>query len=116
MRGDNDLAAGKSPQQVAQDFQTLVEKIRPAFPDAPIAFISIKPCPARWKIVDKVKETNRLIEQYAAKQKNVRYIDIVPLMLTSNNQPRKELFRADGLHMNRQGYELWVPVIARFIQ
>ena len=109
--GDNDIAAGKSPRQVFDDFKAFVEKVHAALPDVPIAFISIKPSLARWKLVEKIKEANRLIEDFSKQTKHVQYIDVFAPMLAPDGTPRKELCRDDGLHMNRKGYELWVSII-----
>lgn len=109
--GDNDIAKGKSPQQVAEDFRAFVEKVRAALPDVPISYICIKPSPQRWKLVDKIKQANHLIDQYAATQKNIDYIDVFAPMLGPDGTPRKELFRDDGLHLNHEGYELWTSII-----
>ena len=114
--GDNDLNAGKSPQQVLKDFSELVEKIHSALPDVPVDFISIKPSLAREKLMPQMAEANKLVEEYAKSHKNVGYINIVPVMLDGEGKPRKELFRPDGLHMNREGYKLWAPIIAAKIQ
>jgi lysophospholipase L1-like esterase len=32
-------------------------------------------------------------------------------MLDSSGKPRSELFRADSLHLNAEGYALWKQVI-----
>lgn len=109
--GDNDIAKGKSPRQVADDFRAFVEKVRAALPDVPIRYICIKPSLQRWKLVDKIREANHLIERYAASQKNIDYIDVFGPMLGPDGRPRKELFRDDGLHLNRKGYELWASII-----
>lgn len=110
--GDNDIAAGKSPQQVRDDFRAFVEKVRASLTDVPISFISIKPSLARWPLVDKIREANRLVEQCTREQKGLEYIDVFTPMLGPDGKPRPELFRNDGLHMNRNGYQLWTSVIA----
>jgi hypothetical protein len=46
--GDNDIAAGKSPEQVAADFGSFVETVRKGLPMARVLFLSIKPSPRRW--------------------------------------------------------------------
>lgn len=109
--GDNDLAAGKSPQRVLADFKAFVDEIHAALPDVPIHFIAIKPCTLRWKLIDKVRRANRLIEDYAAGQKNVDYVDIFTPMLGPDGKPRKDLLKADGLHPSRKCYELWASII-----
>ena len=40
------------------------------------------------------------------------YIDIHTPMLGADGRPRAELFRADALHLNADGYALWKTVIA----
>jgi lysophospholipase L1-like esterase len=109
--GDNDLAAGKTPQQVLADFQAFVDKIHGSLPDVPITFISIKPSLARWKLVDKIKEANALVEQYATTAKHVDFVDIFPALLGPDGKPRKELFRPDGLHMSPKGYAIVVSIL-----
>ena len=48
--GDNDLAAGRTPQQVADDYRAFVRGVRDSLPNARIVFLAIKPSPSRWKL------------------------------------------------------------------
>ena len=108
--GDNDLAAGKSPQQVAAEYTDFVRTVRAKLPQARIVFISIKPSPIRWKrLKDKVIETNRRIA--AMKGNGLFFVDIFSRMLDAQGNPRKDLFLADGLHPNENGYRLWASLI-----
>src|ERR1035441_3705713 len=63
--GDNDIASGKSPERVLSDFKAFVASIHAALPETRIAYIAIKPCPAREKYLEQVKATNRLIRDSA---------------------------------------------------
>jgi lysophospholipase L1-like esterase len=113
--GDNDIAAGKTPEQVFADFKSFVAKVYTALPKARIAYISIKPSLARWHLVDKVKAANQLIEVYAQKKKYLMFIDVFTPMLGPDGEPRKELFVADGLHLNPAGYEVWASTIRPYL-
>ena len=113
--GDNDLAAGKTPQQVFEDYKTFVSRVREKLPNAKIAFISIKPSLARVKLMEQMRATNELIRGYAAAGKNLVFIDVFPPMLNQAGQPRPELFIQDGLHMNREGYDIWRKVVAPYL-
>jgi len=45
--GDNDLANGRTPQQVLEDYKAFVERVHRKLSTTKIAYISIKPSPAR---------------------------------------------------------------------
>ncbi|MET0209986.1 MAG: GDSL-type esterase/lipase family protein, partial [Burkholderiaceae bacterium] len=110
--GDNDLAEGRTPQQVMESFAGFVEGVHAQLPDTRIAYISIKPSPLRSALMDSAKETNALIARYSRSDPRLDYIDVHSRMLDAQGQPRAELFQADRLHMNEKGYALWKAVIA----
>jgi lysophospholipase L1-like esterase len=109
--GDNDLAGGKSPEQVASDFREFVAKVRPALPDTRIIYIAIKPSPARWNQIDRARTANGLIATFAKSDPLVTFIDVEKPMLDSEGNPRSELFVADKLHLNATGYDLWTSLL-----
>ena len=113
--GDNDLAEGRSPQQVLRSFQALVEGVHRDLPDTRIAYVSIKPSPLREALMARIRETNALIHDYAATTPGLDYIDIHTPMLGADGRPRAELFRSDALHLNEAGYALWKTVIAEHL-
>jgi lysophospholipase L1-like esterase len=109
--GDNDLAAGKSPQRVVADFQEFVSKVHGALPDARILYVSIRPSVARWHLWGRQWFTNELIRKYADADSTVDYIDVVPALLGPDGRPRADLLVADRLHLNDDGYRAWTAVI-----
>jgi lysophospholipase L1-like esterase len=110
--GDNDLAEGRSPAEVLESFASFVRSVRAELPASRIAYISIKPSPARLALLARIRETNTLIAGYAQTLADVRYIDIFSPMLNAQGLPRPELFQGDRLHLNEAGYQLWQSVIA----
>jgi lysophospholipase L1-like esterase len=114
--GDNDIANGRTPQQVADDYKAFVTKIHAALPATRIAFIGIKPSIQRWALVDKVRAANTLVRDYAATDERLGFIDVDGPMLGWDEKPRKELFVADGLHMTAKGYELWTALVRPFVE
>ena len=109
--GDNDIAAGKTPEKVAADFQEFVQVVQKDLPRTQILYLSIKPSVQRWKLWDKVRQANGLIEAQCKKSDLVRYIDVGKVLLGEDDKPRPELFMKDGLHLNEKGYELWAGVL-----
>lgn len=109
--GDNDVARGKSAEQVHHDFTAFTKKLHGALPETRLVYIAIKPSLARWKLASTMQEANRRIAVDCQKNKRLSFVDIWPPMLNQNGQPRKELFAKDGLHLNAQGYELWTELL-----
>ncbi|ANN69822.1 GDSL family lipase [Bordetella bronchialis] len=109
--GDNDLAEGRTPEQVLQAFSAFVEGVRQTLPATRIAYISIKPSPSRAGLMPEIRQANALIQAYTLKTRNTDFIDIYTPMLDAAGQPRAELFREDLLHLNARGYALWKQVI-----
>jgi len=109
--GDNDIANGRSPEQILSAYKAFVQKVRAALPDGYIGYIAIKPCPARGKLLNEVKTTNRLIREYAVSDKKLLFIDVFTPMLDPNGRLRPELFGKGGLHLNEKGYALWASII-----
>ena len=97
-------------------FRALCEKVHAALPEARIGFISLKPSPSRAKILPSVLEANRLIAAECARDPRRTFIDVYPLMLGPDGQPRADLFVQDMLHLNPAGYAVWRPLVARFVE
>jgi lysophospholipase L1-like esterase len=109
--GDNDIANGRSPEQVAADFRGFVGKVRAGLPDVPILYISIKPSPSRWALWPKMKQANALIRLWCGHNPGLGYVDVATPMLGPDGTPRAELFQEDGLHLNSRGYALWTRIV-----
>jgi lysophospholipase L1-like esterase len=110
--GDNDLAEGETPDEVLRQFTAFVDGVHAVLPQTRIAFISIKPSPARLRLVPEIRRANALVSQYVATVPNTDFVDVFTPMLDGEGRPRRELFGADALHLNAKGYALWKSVIA----
>jgi len=109
--GENDLAEGRTPAQVFDDFQKFVAIAHAKLPATRIVYVSIKPSIARWSITDSIRVANRLIQEYVGKDNKLQYIDVFTPMLDASGQLKRELFVEDGLHMNAGGYAIWRRLI-----
>ena len=113
--GDNDLAAGWSAEDILVGFKAFAEGVRASLPATRIAFISIKPSPSRVRLMRDISRANALVHAYVSTLPNTEFIDVFTPMLAADGSPRPELFRADALHLNASGYELWRAVIAPYV-
>ncbi|MBE2285108.1 MAG: hypothetical protein IAE77_16735 [Prosthecobacter sp.] len=110
--GSNDIAAGKTPQRVLADIQAFVAKVHAALPDCRISYISNAPNPSRWKLVDHMREVNRLVADFCKTDPRLEYINTHDAMLGADGKPLPDIFVSDQLHMNAKGYAIWTKVIA----
>jgi len=110
--GDNDLAEGATPAEVAASFAKLVERVQAGLPETRITFVSIKPSPLRANLLDDVREANRRILAIARANPRLDYVDVFTPMLDERGVPRADLYGADSLHMNNAGYALWRELIS----
>jgi lysophospholipase L1-like esterase len=58
-----------------------------------------------------MKQVNDRAESYADATPGLTYVDVMTPMLDTDGQPRAELFSADGLHMNAEGYAIWTKTL-----
>lgn len=114
--GDNDIAAGKSPEQVFADAKSLVAGVHAKLPHTRIIFISIKPSVQRWQLFEKQREANRLIAEFTQQDPRLGFVDVTESMLGPDGKPRLELFVKDGLHLLPEGYKLWVSLLLPILE
>jgi lysophospholipase L1-like esterase len=111
--GENDIASSDTVTTaiVLQRFKMLFNNIRKQFPQLPITFISIKPCPSRWLLKERMIAANKKIKHFLKHQKYTQFINVWDRMLDENGMPMKDIFIEDDLHMNAKGYSIWQKVI-----
>jgi lysophospholipase L1-like esterase len=104
--GGNDIHAGRTPRQVADDFVHFVRVVHAHLPKTEIIYISVSPAPARWGESDKYRELNRLIRQAALDLPRVGFVDTFDMVLDADGNARPEFFVKDRLHFAPEGYKL----------
>jgi lysophospholipase L1-like esterase len=112
--GDNDLGDGRHPEEVCLFYRLFLIKLRERYNDIPCYFISIKPSITRIDILDKIEQTNKLIEkEVVTNSGNNFFINVFDKMLSKRGKPSKALFDVDGLHLEEKGYQIWKEVILK---
>lgn len=115
--GDNDLAAGKSPEQVFEDFKVFAQKVKAKLPQTKLYFVAIKPSPKRLNLLEQQKKANQLIKTYCQQNRSfLGFIDIFTPMLKNRGFPIMEHFKADSLHLNEKGYDIWKKEIKKYLK
>ncbi|MBW6501155.1 MAG: hypothetical protein K0B05_07150 [Bacteroidales bacterium] len=110
----NDITGGsqdKTPEEVARLFSIVLKTIRKKHPATPVFWIGITPTPARWVVWQDINMANNLIKHICETSRNTYYIRTDHLFRDAEGKPRQELFVADKLHLNEEGYKIWTGII-----
>jgi lysophospholipase L1-like esterase len=106
MIGTNSTGNSTGPE-IAEGIGAVVLEMRKDFPDAKILLLAVFPRGLPGDPVrEKIAEINRIISKLDD-QKHVFYMDIGPKFLDANGAFLPDSFRADNLHPQAKGYEIW---------
>lgn len=109
--GDNDLAKGKLPQQIAAEYDEFKARLKKQVPGAKLVYVAARPSLARVALVEKQKELNALI-----KAKGDYFIDMHSPFYLADGSLMMDIFVADKLHLNEKGYAIFAKQIRQFVQ
>jgi lysophospholipase L1-like esterase len=112
--GGNDIHAGRTPEQVFNDFKEFATSVRAKLPKAEIVYISGFPSIERWSQAEKEHVLNDMISAYVRQTPGLKYVDAWDLPLGADDKPRPELF-ADKLHLNAEGYKMLADRVRPFL-
>lgn len=109
--GSNDINANVRPEQIAENFRGFVDRVRRDLPETRVIFVSINKAPQKREKWGEVDEANRLVREYCAAGKWLRYVDVNPVLFDGNGQPRMDLYLPDKLHFRDPAYVELAEVI-----
>jgi lysophospholipase L1-like esterase len=114
--GDNDINAGKTPEEILKTADELLKIIRKRLSKkVEIIFASAKPSLARWQLKEQYQIFNAQLKDWTSKHKRVKFADVWTPMLDDKGEVRTNLFVEDNLHMNQKGYEIWTAVLRKYL-
>lgn len=114
--GENDLARGDDPEEVFQRFQEFYRVLTAAYPDVPVAYLSVKPSPFRAHLRAKVLRYNALASAFIRTRKAARFLDIFHALLRPGGELDPALYRPDRLHLNASGYAVLQREVDSFLR
>ena len=62
-----------------------------------------------------MRKVNKMVRDFAANDPTLVYIDTATPMFNDTGHLPKSLFKDDGLHLSRKGYDLWNKVLTPYI-
>lgn len=112
--GGNDLAAGKSPEDVRDAARAFVKKVRAALPNTRIISISVPPVLRSANAPDSlaaIRRTNTLLAELTREEPAFAFIDLFPAFKDAEGKTRADLFVEDGTHFSAKGYAIVAGLI-----
>lgn len=106
-QGDNDLASGKTPQEVVNDAHFLAWKVFDSFSECQIVFLAVKPSPRRASLWPSMVEVNVLLSDFCGLDERMHFVNFNESLLTMEGEADPAVFASDRLHLNEEGYERW---------
>lgn len=115
--GENDIAAGRTPDQIYQDFVTLYNMIQQKLPGSTTYWMSIKKSPSRAAHYTDVDAANKLVKDFIGHHSGVKYVDVNTVLYNkATSLPDSSLFKGDYLHLKKEGYDRWQKAIKKYVE
>jgi len=105
--GDNDLADGRNPAEIAQDLGLFLDRALTELRGTSVVLLTVKPSPSRSHLMEVQMEFNARLKRIAQSRKGVVVAEVGPPLLDAQGRPDPRFFAADRLHLNAAGYEAW---------
>jgi lysophospholipase L1-like esterase len=113
--GDNDLAKGKSIEELAKEYEEFSNRLMKALPKTKLVYLAVRPSLSRIAIVEKQKLFNAWLANYCKSQKGRFYLDMHSPFYLPDGTVMPDIFIADRLHLNEKGYQIFSAKIKGFI-
>ncbi len=104
------------PKKVVELAKYTLQRIRKKLSEVPVFFVAITPTPSRFAVWDQISLVNQGISQFSQSDPNCHFIETASHFLNEQGKPRADLFVADQLHLNHDGYLLWAELFEKAFQ
>ena len=119
--GSNDIAAGIPLETILENKRTMYGLFLEHMPQAKLVVCSGLPLPGRTQFWDATVETNRLLAQLCRETDRLFFLDATDAMLTDRGPEElrtrdgrffnSDYFRADRIHLNKRGHDVWTSLM-----
>lgn len=118
MIGINDLIEKIPVEVIFSNYRKLIRRIQKELPDTKIYVQSTLPTTGRESIFgssqninNRVEKLNGCLKKYCW-EKGINYIDMYNDFTDENNELKK-MYTTDGIHLNKEGYAIWIAYLQR---
>jgi lysophospholipase L1-like esterase len=110
--GDNDLSDGVPSADIVAVANQLLEELSRELPETAVVVIAPKASLARLHLASKYLALNRELASVAMNH-GAQWVDFWGVQHREDGTLRDDLFVADELHLNDEGYAIWVRELRR---
>lgn len=110
--GDNDLVDGVPEQDILATAEQLLHELSARLPQTAVVVVAPKASLARYHLAPSYLRLNEGLKQVVERHGAV-WVDCWDALHTDAGALREDLFVADGVHLNGQGYAVWVRELRR---
>ena len=112
--GDNDLHDRVPIDDIVTTASALLQEVLLRMPDLEVVIVAPKASPARYHLKAEYLELNAAL-RLLAMDHGAHWVDFWDVQHRDDGTLRDELFIADRLHLNNEGYEVWVRELRRLL-
>jgi len=105
--GSNDFAKGLSVGQVCANKEKMYTLFRERLPGATFIALAMLPLPGRIDYWPDSVAVNAFLRDYCQTHEGMMFVNATDDFTTATGNSRPELFRRDGIHLNRAGQLIW---------
>eukprot|EP00668_Euglena_longa_P045383 GGOE01061042.1.p1 GENE.GGOE01061042.1~~GGOE01061042.1.p1 ORF type:complete len:190 (+),score=51.24 GGOE01061042.1:31-600(+) len=109
--GENDIGQGETPATVVMYFQQFLDLLSNKLPLTRLFYISTKNEPATAELQRQYRKLNDMVRVLTSSHAQLTFIDCYSAMQDRAGRPLPALFASDGLHLSREGYDVWVRLL-----
>ncbi|WP_234572641.1 GH92 family glycosyl hydrolase [Rhodohalobacter sp. 614A] len=116
MMGTNDLAYGKSKEQILENYRKILERIQNESPETEIYVQSILPVDESVHYTRPNADIEHINEelQRITEELKLTYIDLASTF--KKDSKLNPEYSIDGLHLNGAGYQVWKEIIKDYVE
>ena len=121
MAGINDISLGRSNDKIMNGITSMVYQVKAGSPDTEIYIQSVLPINNDFSQYKRLQKKEKQIEKLnkelkkLCKKEELTYIDLYPHFLQSKRKLESK-YTGDGLHLNDEGYAVWIKQIQDFMK
>lgn len=110
--GDNDLHDGVAQEDILEAANNLLNEFTHRLPEAEVVVIAPKASRARYHLKDQYLQLNSRLRSVVMDH-GAYWVDFWDIQHDEQGRLRDELFMPDQLHLNSEGYAVWVQELRK---